>query len=214
MLECDDAADRVVLLERECSSDPELRRRVEALLSAHDQADRLPDRPVAGTLDRSVAPVARREITGPSHTEAESPLGGPEVPGTTIGPEADSRHALDDRLAMTLRVAPVVSGYEILEELGRGGMGVVYKARQIQLDRPCALKMILGGAHARPDAAARFLAEARAIAHLQHPYIVQIHHIGEADGLPFFELEYVDGGSLDKVLDGTLVARPAGGRVR
>jgi WD40 repeat protein len=82
-------------------------------------------------------------------------------------------------------------------------MGVVYKARQVRLNRPCALKMILAGAHATPEAAARFLAEAEAIARLQHPHIVQIHHIGEADGLPFFELEFVPGGSLDRRLDGT-----------
>ena len=88
-------------------------------------------------------------------------------------------------------------------ELGRGGMGVVYEARQVRLNRPCALKMILAGAHANPEVAARFLAEARTIARLQHPHIVQIHHIGEADGLPFLELEYVAGGSLDRQLDGT-----------
>ena len=63
--------------------------------------------------------------------------------------------------------------------------------------------MILAGAHADPEAAARFLAEAEAVARLQHPNIVQIHDIGEADGLPFLELEYVEGGSLDGRLDGT-----------
>ena len=63
--------------------------------------------------------------------------------------------------------------------------------------------MILAGAHADPVAAVRFLAEAEAVARLQHHHIVQIHHIGEADGLPFFELEYVEGGSLDRRLDGT-----------
>ena len=82
-------------------------------------------------------------------------------------------------------------------------MGVVYRARQIRLNRPCALKMILAGAHADAVAAHRFRAEAEAVARLQHPNIVQIHFIGEADGLPYFELEYVDGGSLDKQLDGT-----------
>jgi serine/threonine-protein kinase len=98
---------------------------------------------------------------------------------------------------------PKIPDYEIFNELGRGGMGVVYKARQIGLQRLCALKMILGGAHATPEAATRFLSEAAAIAKLQHPNIVQIYHIGEADGLPFFELEFVPGGSLEKALDGT-----------
>jgi hypothetical protein len=82
-------------------------------------------------------------------------------------------------------------------------MGVVYLARQVRLDRPCALKVILAGVHADPVAAVRFLGEAEAIARLQHANIVQIHHIGEADGLPFLELEYVEGGSLDQRLDGT-----------
>ena len=100
------------------------------------------------------------------------------------------------------RAAPAVAGYEILGELGRGGMGVVYQARQVRLNRPCALKMILAGAHANPEVGARFLAEAQAIARLQHPHVVQIHHIGEADGLPFLELEYISGGSLDRQLDG------------
>jgi WD40 repeat protein len=100
------------------------------------------------------------------------------------------------------RSRPAVDGYEILGELGRGGMGIVYLARQVRLNRRCALKMILAGAHANPEVAARFLAEAEAIARLQHPHIVQIHHVGEADGLPFIELEYVSGGSLDRQLDG------------
>ncbi len=91
---------------------------------------------------------------------------------------------------------PVVPGYEILEELGRGGMGVVYKARQINLNRLVALKMILAGAHAGPVALARFHREAQAVASLQHSDIVQIHDIGQADGLPYFSLEFIDGGSL------------------
>ncbi len=82
-------------------------------------------------------------------------------------------------------------------------MGVVYHARQVALNRPCALKMILAGAHADEVASLRFLGEAEAVARLQHPNVVQIHHVGEAAGLPFFELEYVAGGSLDRVLDGT-----------
>src|SRR5690348_1207037 len=89
-----------------------------------------------------------------------------------------------------------VPGYVILEELGHGGMGVVYKARHIALDRDVALKMVLVGAHARPKELERFRAEAQAVARFQHPHIVQIHEVGEADGLPYFSLEYVAGGSL------------------
>ena len=107
-----------------------------------------------------------------------------------------------DEPAARDRRAPAIAGYEILGELGRGGMGVVYKARQVRLNRRCALKMILGGAHANDDATTRFLAEAEVVTRLQHPNIVQIHDISEADGLPFFELEFVDGGSLDNRLKG------------
>jgi tetratricopeptide (TPR) repeat protein/tRNA A-37 threonylcarbamoyl transferase component Bud32 len=95
---------------------------------------------------------------------------------------------------------PKVPGYEILGVLGRGGMGVVYKARQLKLNRLVALKMVLGGAHAGPEQLARFFTEAEAVARLQHPNIVQIYEVGELDGLPFFSLEYVSGGTLaDKI---------------
>ena len=90
---------------------------------------------------------------------------------------------------------PKVGGYELLSELGRGGMGVVYKARQIDLGRLVALKMILGGKHADTHLA-RFRAEAVAVARLQHPNIVQVYEVGEQDGQPFFSLEYVDGTTL------------------
>lgn len=91
---------------------------------------------------------------------------------------------------------PTVPGYEILGELGRGGMGIVYAARQLGLNRTVALKMILNGSHAGPKLLARFRAEAAAIARLQHPNIVQIHDVGEAAGRPYFVLEFVTGGSL------------------
>jgi WD40 repeat protein/serine/threonine protein kinase len=109
----------------------------------------------------------------------------------------------EDKLAVP-SLAPVkrVAGYEILEELGRGGMGVVYRARQPQLDRLVAIKMILAGAHADPAHHDRFLAEARAVARLHHPNIVQIFEVGDHDGCPFLALEYVPGGSLDKLQRG------------
>jgi WD40 repeat protein len=104
--------------------------------------------------------------------------------------------------AMTTSFA-AVPGYEILAELGRGGMGVVYKARQIALDRLVALKMILHADHAAADDRARFKIEAEAVARLQHPNIVQVFEVGEADGLPYFSLEFCPGGSLDGKLNGT-----------
>jgi tRNA A-37 threonylcarbamoyl transferase component Bud32 len=92
-------------------------------------------------------------------------------------------------------------GYELLDEIGAGGMGVVYKARQIKLDRVVALKMLLAGARANTDQLARFKAEALAVARLDHPNIVQVYDIGEHDGLPFFAMEYVAGAPLDKKLN-------------
>ena len=93
-------------------------------------------------------------------------------------------------------------GYEILGELGRGGMGIVYRARQIGLNRVVALKMILDGAHAGPAQLTRFRAEAEAVARLRHANIVQIHEVGACGGRPFFSLEYVEGGSLDRTIRG------------
>jgi tetratricopeptide (TPR) repeat protein len=97
---------------------------------------------------------------------------------------------------------PTVAGYEILEVLGRGGMGVVYKARQRNLERLVALKMILTAEHAGLQERFRFRSEAEAAARLQHPNIVQIHEVGEQAGLPYFSLEYVEGGTLAEQLRG------------
>ena len=102
-----------------------------------------------------------------------------------------------------------MAGYEILGEIGRGGMGVVYQARQLKLNRAVALKMILDDCRDRPQEYARFLSEAEVIAGLNHPNIVQIHEIGEADGRPFFSLEFVEGGSLAQRLRGPAPCRRA-----
>jgi hypothetical protein len=95
---------------------------------------------------------------------------------------------------------PDIPGYAIEGVLGRGGMGVVYKARYLALKRTVALKMILGSGHAGAQERLRFKAEAEAVARLQHPHIVQVFEVGEHQGLPFCALEFVDGGSLDKKL--------------
>ncbi len=104
-------------------------------------------------------------------------------------------------------------GYEILGELGRGGMGIVYQARQMQLNRPCALKMILSGSLAGTEELRRFETEAKAIARLQHPHIVSIYEVGDHQGRPFLALEYCPGGNLDRKLNGTPLEATEAGRL-
>jgi eukaryotic-like serine/threonine-protein kinase len=86
--------------------------------------------------------------------------------------------------------------YELLEEIGRGGMGVVYRARQAALDREVAVKMILGAHLASPEHVRRFQAEAKAAARLRHSHIVHVHEVGQLHGQDFFAMEYIEGDSL------------------
>src|SRR5262245_53750764 len=99
------------------------------------------------------------------------------------------------------RLTPI-PGLEVLEELGRGGMGVVFKARQTALNRVVALKVIAAGEHARAAELSRFKTEAQSIARVQHPNIVAIYEVGEGQGKPFLVLEFCPGGSLDRKLAG------------
>jgi WD40 repeat protein/serine/threonine protein kinase len=95
---------------------------------------------------------------------------------------------------------PRIRGYEVLDELGHGGMGVVYRARQLSLNRVVALKMILSGGYVGPQQRARFRTEAEAAACLQHPNIVSIYEVGEQDGQPYCAMEYIAGGNLGQRL--------------
>lgn len=113
-------------------------------------------------------------------------------------PLAASDRADQPRAASGLEL----QGYEILEEIGRGGMGVVFKAHHRQLDRIVAVKMLLEGPFSNPSHARRFLTEAKASARLQHPGIVQIHEVGQHEGRPFLAFEYIDGGTLAEHLRG------------
>lgn len=95
---------------------------------------------------------------------------------------------------------PCVEGYEPLESLGRGGMGVVYKARDLAKDRIVALKVIRGGLSDEPEWLDRFKAEAIAVAKLKHRHIVKIYDAGHRNGIPFLAMEYMEGGSLDRLI--------------
>jgi eukaryotic-like serine/threonine-protein kinase len=103
---------------------------------------------------------------------------------------------------------PRIPGYAVEEIIGRGGMGIVYKARDLRLNRLVALKMLLAGAYAGSEEQGRFLREAEALAGVRHPNIVQVHAAGEHDGLPYFTMEYIEGGSLAQRL--TDSPQPAG----
>ncbi len=147
----------------------------------------------------SASPVAAPASGAPTEVATlDSPsLPVTRVPNDTAPTDPQVPGPLDEPLVL-------VAGYEILQELGKGGMGIVFKARQVRLDRIVALKMMLThGAFVRTDDRRRFRTEAEAVARLHHPNIVQIYEVGEHKGMPFFSLEFCAGGTLDGKLDGT-----------
>ncbi len=105
---------------------------------------------------------------------------------------------------------PAFDGYEIIDELGRGGMGIVYKARDLQLCRIVAIKRIAESAYAQPAQLQRFLAEAELVARLRHANIVAIHAIGQQFGRPFLSLEFAEGGNLAATAGPGAHHRPSG----
>jgi hypothetical protein len=108
---------------------------------------------------------------------------------------------------------PYLPGYEILSELGRGGMGVVYKARQLSAKRLVAVKMIRDSALAGPEHRERFRIEVEAAARFQHPNLVRIYDVGECGDLPYFSMEFIEGGTLHDRLGGQAwPSRKAAGR--
>jgi WD40 repeat protein len=187
-----------------------LDRRGEQICTAFEQAWQAGQRPSPGEYLAQVPPAARdallRELVGLDidyrRDAGEEPRWEDYRPWLPVECPAWLR----DLLAGTIPAAAAparLDKYEILEELGRGGMGIVYKARDESLKRLVALKMIRAGVQAEPSQRSRFQTEAQSVARLQHPHIVQIHEIGEHAGLPYLVLEYVDGGSLAARLAGT-----------
>ncbi len=144
------------------------------------------------TLYPMVCPQCGQDTTDPQGLITARMVADPLNPGlNSVLPNVTERQEL-----------AVFPGYEVLSVLGRGAMGVVYKARQIGLDRCVALKVLPQGGHSDKEALERFRTEARATAQLHHPNIVQIFDIGEQDSLPYFSLEFVEGGSLAQKLRG------------
>src|SRR5205823_14214222 len=157
---------------------------------------------LALTTDHHAMTAAAPETRAPSTRTLEE---GWQAASATVAPGMPGQMGTLDQVQLP--------GYEILGELGRGGMGVVYKARHVKLNRLVALKMILAGEHAGAQEQARFRTEAEAVARLQHPNIVQIYEVGEQDGRPFFSLELVEGGSLDRRLAGKPQPPPEAARL-
>jgi serine/threonine protein kinase len=116
----------------------------------------------------------------------------------SFDPDATAAFASTGERIPSTRNRVSIPGYRILGELGRGGMGVVYKALQLRADREVALKVMLHSDHARDEESSRFMVEAKAAARLQHPNIVQIYEVGESGDTPYFTLEFVEGGTLSR----------------
>ncbi len=142
--------------------------------------------------------------TAEPNREANLPAGGNQSSQIRQAPSSEAAPAVDDeatgpdapRLAGTEIKVGAVPGYELLEPLGEGGMGVVFKARQVKLNRIVALKMVLGEQRAGSKDLIRFLAEAEAVAAVKHAHVVQVFEYGEHEGRPFLAMEYLPGGSL------------------
>ncbi len=172
---------------------------LESFFANRDEFDRMAE-PLQPANDAAAPEAQHDDVTLPPASEpTEAPTLAPtETDGAAIG-----------------TMVRYFGDYELLEEIARGGMGVVYKARQVTLNRIVALKMILAGQLASEEDVQRFHAEAEAAANLDHPGIVPIHEVGEHEGQHYFSMGFVEGSSLSaKVADGPLPPREAAELVR
>lgn len=158
--------------------------------------------PPPGPCQRCGQPVPRRVLAGHCSRCLVATAFGPEFPGMDPEGTVEEQEMLPRRLGE----------HDLLEVIGRGGMGVVYRARHLGLQRDVALKVLPGGGFAHPEARKRFRHEALAAARLQHPNIVAIHEVGEAEGISYYSMDLVTGPTLAELLGrGPLPVRTAAG---
>ncbi len=190
-----DESRRPKLLEELLRVEIQLRRRAGEEPTAEEYRGRFPDH--AAMVDAIFASVPGRSAGADPRPDA--------TPTAAVTP---GRETEDEDPAPGTRVR-YFGDYELIRELGRGGMGVVYKARQISLNRPVALKMIRSAALASEDELRRFQNEAEAIALLDHPHIVPILEVGNHEGQRYFSMKLIGGLSLDKKLAGYVANQTA-----